>query len=155
MKELSGEKHFLYFLNRNYYAASHLAERLDDLADLPAFADLKVIVAAAIKSLELQLSETDNIFTLLKADHSSSDCEATIIFLEGAFSMIQDPENKVPYLSLLDYVSIADAIVYESSKLAELSLAQHPALNLPQLRLYDSRTLGPLKTLLEETYIAL
>jgi hypothetical protein len=155
MKELSGEKHFLYFLNRNYYAASHLAERLDDLADLPLFADLKVIVAAAIKSLELQLSETDNIFTLLKADHSASDCEATIIFLEGAFSMIQDPENKVPYLSLLDYVSIADAIVYESSKLAELSSAQHPALNLPQLRLYDSRTLGPLKTLLEETYIAL
>ncbi|MEO3402373.1 hypothetical protein AAFN85_00620 [Mucilaginibacter sp. CAU 1740] len=155
MKELSGEKHFLYFLNRNYYAASHVAERLDDLADLPLFADLKVIVAAAIKSLELQLSETDNIFTLLKADHSASDCEATIFFMEGTFSTIQNPENTAPYLSLLDYVSIADAIMHESAELAGLSLAQLPGLSLPKLQLYDSRTLGSLKTLLEETYIAL
>ena len=155
MKEPSGVKHFLYFLNRNYYATSHLAERLDELADLPLFADFKTVITAAIKLLELQLSNTDNIFALLKADNSASDCETTINFLETTFSRIQYPENKAPYLSLLDYVSIADAITCESSKLAEFSLAQQPHLNLPKLQLYNSRTLGPLKTLLEETYIAI
>jgi Arc/MetJ-type ribon-helix-helix transcriptional regulator len=152
MKEKAGKKDFLYFLNRNYYVASHLVERLDELKDLPLFSTHSDAVKTAIKLLEANLDQNESIFTSLGEDNSFEECLPMIGFLENTFSIILDLNNKTPYLSLLDYVFIADALLKENSRMAELSLLHLPKFNNQQYLINKINPLESLIVLLEEAF---
>lgn len=151
MKEKAETNDFVRFLNRNYYIASHLAERLEELTSLDLFAGFQKKMADTMVLLELQLGQTDRLFETLNVTSSLADCEKMIALLESVFTTIQDKSNGSLQLSLLDYLSLADSLMKESAKLAVLSLNQLPKLALPQLNLYNANTLQPLKVLLENS----
>lgn len=151
MKEKAETSDFVRFLNRNYYIASHLAERLEELTSLDLFAGFQKKMADTMVLLELQLGQTDRLFETLNVTSSLADCEKMIALLESVFTTIQDRSNGSLQLSLLDYLSLADSLMKESAKLAVLSLNQLPKLALPQLNLYNANTLQPLKVLLENS----
>lgn len=150
MKDQAGKTDFLRFLNRNYYIASHLIERLDELKTTPPFLKLNQTITLTVGLLELQLSKIDELFNLLKSAGSVTECEPLIIFLESVFTNIQADGNLNPCIAILDYVSIADLLMEKTAKLAEYALAQMPSLNLATDSLYDTITLQSLKLSLEE-----
>jgi len=151
MKEKPANQEFIHFLNRNYYINSHLAERLDELKDSDFFIDFRRAIIAAIESLEMQLGEINHLFNFFGAVSTFADCEATITLLESVFTAIQNQEDGSPYLYLLDYLSVADSLMQESAKLAELSLPRLTLSNLRQYQQYDAATLQPLKNLLKDS----
>lgn len=151
MKE-QASKLFIHFLNRSYYIKSHLSERLDELSESVLFADLKEVITETISSLNLQLSESDELFEILDANGSTDDSESIFHLLERVFTMIQCPENTVPLLSFLDYISTADALLSETAKMAEIYRVQLPASYLSDYSLYEA-TLQPLRITLEESLL--
>jgi hypothetical protein len=150
MKKQAENKDFLYFLNGNYLVSMHLIERLDELKDLPAFSDTQTVIAASISLLEQQVNRIDDLFTLMGEENLIAQYEPIINFLESAFSLIFSGNNKAPNLLLLYYVSIADAVMKETSKLAQLSLNHLPLEDRPEFHLYEVKTLGQLKASLQK-----
>jgi hypothetical protein len=144
------KKDLLFFLNRNNCIVSHIAERLEELKDLSCFTNLQPVLESTILSLELHLFQTENLYHALGAVVSYADCEPMIFFLEHIFTTIQNPHNANPFLSLLDYVYVINALLLESAELADLSLSHFTDLNLPAHSLYDIQLLQALKTALTE-----
>lgn len=144
---------FIRFLNRSYYIKSHLSERLDELIGFALFAELQDVITATISSLELQLNESNKLFEALDIASSMDECESTFVLLESVFTTVQSPENTTPLLSLLDYVSIADALLAESAKMVEIYRDQLTAPYILNHDLYVATTLQPLKIMLEESII--
>ena len=153
MKEQIVKKNFTRFVNRNYYVGSHLAERLSELSGTALFLRFQNDIIGTISALELQLNQITQLFVILDVVDSITDCEPMIAFLESAFTLIQLQSNDTPFLSLLDYISIADSLMEESSRLATLAISQLPELDLPAYQLYYASTLQTLKASLDEVYL--
>lgn len=153
MKEQAPEL-FIHFLNRSYYIKSHLSERLEEISESPLFADFKHVITNTLSSLYLQLSESNELFEALGTTVSMNGFESIFHLLEGVFTLIQCSENTAPLLSLLDYISIADALLAETAKMAKIHDSQLAAPYLSNHSLYINSALQPLKALLEESTIA-
>jgi len=148
-----GSKLFIHFLNRIYYIKSHLSERLDEVNESPLFSDFQYTITEALSSLRLQLNEGDKLFEKLGTTASMSGFEPIFHLLESVFTVIQSSENTAPLLSLLDYISIADVLLAETAKIAEIHGFQLAAAYASEHNLYFNSTLQPLKALLEESTI--
>jgi len=140
---------FIRFVNRIYYLNSHLIERLDELKSFPSFTHLQKNIALTISSMESQISRIDRLFGTLGAVNSYSDCAQMIAFLENLFTPIQSTENKARYLSLIDYISVADCLIEESAKLAIISSSSIPKLSLAEYKLHDPTIIQSLKSSLQ------
>ena len=116
---------FIDHLNRLYCAKSHLAERLPEIFDEAAFADLKQAIKETILNTEKQLSRIDQIFALMNIEYSFEKCQPLITFLENAFEALQlhaaEPEFRD--LMIVTYLYHLDSVELASSKI--LKIAAH------------------------------
>lgn len=154
---MKGQVHgfFINFLSRSFYIKSHLAERLGELTGSWIFPELQNAISITIFSLDLQLNDFDALFTSLDIAHSSNDCEATIYQLESVFTLIQTSEGSTSLLPLLDYVSIAESLLAQSAKMAELFVDRIAAPYLSNFSSNFDVSLQPLIALLEESIVAI
>lgn len=152
MKDQTDNTGFIYFLNRNYYINSHLAERLDELKNLSSFLIFQQAIVDATAKLDVQIAKLDELFNMLNAKSSYADCEPLIAFLESLFTTVHNNMAHNPAISLLDYVSVADALIKESAIAAQRMLINQHAESMKGYHLYDSTILRELKTLLADPH---
>lgn len=149
MKDQAVKKGLFHFLNRNYCVSSHLVERLDELKDLPLFLESQSVIVETIRLLELRHRQMELVFAQINLENDFNDCASVISLLEELFTVILLTDNKTPHLSLLDYLSLSDVLLVQSSGMAELAFVQLPLLNHSEYFSYREETLEPLKKLLE------
>lgn len=112
---------FIDHLNRLYCAKSHLGERLPEIHDEAAFADLKQAIKETIISTERQLARIEEIFAIMNIKYSFEKCQTLISFLETQFASLQlhatEPEFRdlaiVTYLYQLDSVELASSNILQ------------------------------------------
>lgn len=143
-------KNFIKFLDRNYCIVAHLTERLDELRESVLFPHLHHQIANAIELLEAQSLSANQVYKALGTSASFTANVQLISFLEHTFSGLPSQDNGSQYACLLDYVSVADALMAESGRLADLSLSATDRLSLPHYQLYQPLTLEPLITALAQ-----
>jgi len=114
---------FIDHLNRLYCAKSHLAERLPEIFDEAAFADLKQAIKETIIHTEKQLSRIDQIFALMNINYSFEKCQPLIAFLESAFETLQlhAAEQEFRDLMIVTYLYHLDSVELASSKILQVA----------------------------------
>lgn len=150
MNAPSAQKNLLFFLNRVFHVASHLAERLDELKEIPLFEEFQSTITAAIISLEQQLDQIDNIFAVFGETTSLSIQDPLILIMENAFSRIYDEDSCPPILALLDYVSLGNSIMSEGNAMANLAFTGTHDLKTIEPHLNTPAALQPLMMALQE-----
>jgi ferritin-like metal-binding protein YciE len=114
---------FIDHLNRLYCAKSHLAERLPEIFDEAAFADLKHAIKETILHTEKQLLRIDQIFALMNTKYSFEKCQPLITFLENAFEALQlhATEQEFRDLMIVTYLYHLDSVELASSKILKIA----------------------------------
>jgi ferritin-like metal-binding protein YciE len=115
---------FIDHLNRLYCAKSHLAERLPEIFDEAAFADLKQAIKETILNTERQLARIDKIFELLNIQYSFENCQTLITFLETQFESLQlyAKETEFRDLSIVTYLYQLDSVELASSNILQVAV---------------------------------
>ncbi|WPU95699.1 DUF892 family protein [Mucilaginibacter sabulilitoris] len=113
-------------LNRIYCAKSHLLERLSEVVEFVAFADLKFAMLGTLDELENQLSRMDELYQLLGLEYSFSSCSGIISVFENAFSAIDlKHDNMVARdLSIFCYLLKVESIELASFQMLEVLSGQ-------------------------------
>jgi len=138
---------FIRFLDRNYCITAHLTERLDELRESVLFLQLHEHISTAISMLEAQSLNADQLYLFLGANASFATNGPLISFLENTFSCLPNKDDGTQYACLLDYVSIANALMAESARLADIHM---PGLSLPDRFPYQAIVLEPLMSALAQ-----
>jgi hypothetical protein len=144
----------LRFLNRNYWIASHLLERLDELRESELTKGFLTEIESTIVLLDEQLYRANNLCQILNFTPSLADSETLIGFLESLFTDIQSHECNSAYLAMLDYITVADRLMEESAKLAEISVVQLSIPNFHLNQFHDQLVLKPILNLLEDIAVS-
>jgi len=115
---------FIDHLNRLYCAKSHLAERLPEIHDEAAFADLKQAIKETIACTEKQLARIEKIFSLMIIKYSFEKCQTLITFLETQFESLQlhATQAEVRDLAIVTYLYQLDSVELASSNILQVAV---------------------------------
>ncbi|GAB3923901.1 hypothetical protein [Mucilaginibacter myungsuensis] len=145
---------YIRLLDRIYCIAAHLAERLDELKDALDFEQLQEEISATIRSLETHLQNLDLLYKAHGVVASFKDHGPLIAFMEDMFSKLPYKDDGTQYNYLLDYLSIANALMAESAEQAGV-VTDPDEVALPDVQLYEASTLRSLtRALLQAGQVA-
>ncbi len=115
MEELVNNKLLKFLidnLNKLYCVKSHLAERLPEISDHTAFSDIKSIIVETTKQMDNQVSELDEIYSLLNSHYSFEECATLVNDLEHHFIIMQSQsdDQDMRNLYIAAYIYFAESV---------------------------------------------
>lgn len=111
-------------LNRLYCAKSHFTERMADIAEYEALAEMNELIQQKINSTEGELLYMDFIFQMLSTSHSLDNCKIMIDFLDELFFELEQKTSEPEQLRalLLEYLQhlsiIEEAAIHQLEEIS-------------------------------------
>jgi hypothetical protein len=99
----------LIHIDRLYCAQSHFHERLEDVVDLPAYADLEVSIRETMMEMKTQIENTHDLYLLYnlnECDINFNSCHSLLHSLEEDFYRVQNcsADETSRNFNLLSYI---------------------------------------------------
>ncbi len=127
-KIISPEKLLSYFidhLNLIYCAKLHIVEKLPLMSEYAAFADLRNAILQTHSDIVNQLLRMDEIYVILEAVYSATNCATASGLMEDSFKAIaeQNDDAVLRDLSILFYMQNIESIEVSSFKVLQMAAA--------------------------------
>ena len=108
-------------IDKLYCAQSHMHERLDEINDQPDFFDLHVAIREAVNDMEQQITNTNELYSAYKCEHSFELCDSLLQTMEEDFHAVQKHSgDSLRDISLVNYIQSIQNIISAAFQLLQL-----------------------------------
>ncbi|QXV64273.1 hypothetical protein INP83_14395 [Mucilaginibacter sp. 21P] len=150
MENKSGRENYISFVNRSYYIASLLIERLEELKIHHIKPELEALLDRAIFQLRAKAILMRDVIVASGETDSAEAVEPVLNLLDSIFNRVLQPDLGLQHIHLYDYLNLSDCMMRENEKINEILSHQLSPEFLAETELYDTNILnGPLDFLKE------
>ncbi|TWR26238.1 hypothetical protein FPZ42_11475 [Mucilaginibacter achroorhodeus] len=150
MENKSGRENYISFVNRSYYVASLLIERLEELKIHHIKPELEALLDRAIFQLRAKAILMRDVIVASGETDSAEAVEPVLNLLESIFNRVLQPGLGLQHIHLYDYLNLSDCMMRETERINEILSHQLSPEFLTETELYDTNILnGPLDFLKE------